>query len=163
MGMTGYYFRADEDMMKNIREQSVSDVVFDENNSKYLLDIDKTWHAIHYTLTGTQYEIEDDEDVSHLILGGVPVSEEDMGYGPARLFTKEQVVLLNNALKEWDETCFRQNFNMEGMFEEEIYPLIEGQDEEEEFFSYVWPYFKWIKEFFQEAAKEEQYVLTFLA
>jgi len=104
MGMTGYYFRADEDMMKNIREQSVSDVVFDENNSKYLLDIDKTWHAIHYTLTGTQYEIEDDEDVSHLILGGVPVSEEDMGYGTARLFTKEQVVLLNNALKEWDET-----------------------------------------------------------
>ena len=134
MGMTGYYFRADEDMMKNIREQSVSDVVFDETNSKYLLDIDKTWHAIHYTLTGTQYEIEDDEDVSHLILGGVPVSEEDMGYGPARLFTKEQVALLNNALKEWDETCFRQNFNMEGMFEEEIYPLIEGQDTEEEFF-----------------------------
>lgn len=163
MGMTGYYFRADEDMMKNIREQSVSDVVFDETNSKYLLDIDKTWHAIHYTLTGTQYEIEDDEDVSHLILGGVPVSEEDMGYGPARLFTKEQVALLNNALKEWDETCFRQNFNMEGMFEEEIYPLIEGQDTEEEFFSYVWPYFMWIKEFFQEAAEEEQYVLTFLA
>ena len=39
MGMTAYYFRADEDMMKKIREQSVSDVVFDETNSKYLLDM----------------------------------------------------------------------------------------------------------------------------
>ena len=108
-------------------------------------------------------EIEGDDDIGHLILGGVPVDDEDMGYGPARLFTKEQVALLNNVLKEWDETLFRQNFNMEGMFEEEIYPLIEGQDEEEEFFSYVWSYFVWMKEFFQEAAEEEQYVLTFLA
>jgi len=163
MGMIGYYFRANEEMLNKIKKGDTASVVFDKKYQDNILDIDKTWHAIHYTLTGTQYEIEDDEDVSHLILGGVPVSEEDMGYGPARLFTKEQVVLLNNALKEWDETCFRQNFNMEGMFEEEIYPLIEGQDEEEEFFSYVWPYFKWIKEFFQEAAEEEQYVLTFLA
>ena len=44
----------------------MSDVVFDETNSKYLLDIDKTWHAIHYTLTGTQYEIEDDIQVNML-------------------------------------------------------------------------------------------------
>lgn len=163
MGMIGYYFRADENMMKKIREESVGAVVFNENHGKYLIDIDKTWHAIHYILTGTPYEMEDDEDVSHLILGGVPVSDEDMGYGPARLFTKEQVVLLNNALKEWDETLFRQNFDMEGMFEEEIYPLIEGQDNEEEFFSYIWPYFVCIKEFFQKAAEEEQYVLTFIA
>lgn len=163
MSMIGYYFRADEDMMEKIREDSVGGVVFDEKNSDNLMDIDKTWHAIHYTLTGTQYEMEEDDDISHLVLGGTPVSEEDMGYGPARLFTKEQVVLLNNALKEWDEALFRQNFDMEGMLEEEIYPLIEGQDNEEDFFSYVWPYFVWVKKFFQEAAEKGEYVLAFIA
>lgn len=97
-----------------------------------------------------------------MVLGGEPVNEEDMGYGPARLITREETAQMAEALKKWDKTAFREKFHVTEMLENDIYPVMSGEDEEA-FFTYVWAYFTEVKEFFQKAAEEEQSVLTFLA
>lgn len=161
MGMTCYYFRTDEDTIQKIREGNM-DIIYEEENKDNLLDIDKSWHAIHFTLTGCAYDGEEDDPLSYLVFGGEPVNEEDMGYGPARLFPKEKTAQLSEALKQWDKTAFRKKFNVADMFEHDIYPVMSGEDDAD-FFTYVWACFDAVKEFFQKAAEESQSVLTFIA
>ncbi|NUR82053.1 MAG: DUF1877 family protein [Terrabacter sp.] len=48
------------------------------------LDLDKSWHGIHFLLTGTDWSAGDAGAAGGAILGGRPVGEDD-GYGPARL------------------------------------------------------------------------------
>ncbi len=161
MGMICYYFRADEDMMKKIRERGVH-IIFSEKYEKNLLNIEKTWDAIQYVLRKTQFETKEDEYVRHLISGGEMVNEEDLGYGPASYFTKEQTVRLNNILNKWDKEMFRKNFHIKSMLEDRVYPL-RNDEEEEEFFSYIWAGFSGIKQIFEEAAREGEYVITFIS
>lgn len=52
------------------------------------LDLDKSWHGIHYLLTGTAWGI--GEGAGAAILGGDEIGE-DGGYGPARLLDPETV------------------------------------------------------------------------
>lgn len=161
MGMICYYFRADEHMMKKIRERGVH-IIFSEKYEKNLLNIEKTWDAIQYILKKTEFETKEDEYVRQLISGGELVNEEDLGYGPAAFFTKEQTVLLNNILNKWDKEMFRKNFDIKSMIEDRVYPL-RDDEEEEEFFSYIWAGFAGIKQLFKEAAREGEYVITFIS
>ena len=161
MGMTCYYFRTGEDTVQKICEEGMG-LVYEEENKDNLLDIDKSWHAIHFTLTGCAYGGEEYDILSSLVFGGRPVNEEDMGYGPARLLTKEETAQISEALKKWDKTAFHENFNTADMLEHDIYPVMSGEDDEE-IFTYVWACFDEVKEFFQKAAEEKQCVLTFIA
>lgn len=160
MGMTCYYFRTDEDAIWKIREGNM-DFIYEENKEN-LLDIDKSWHAIHFTLTGCAYGGEEGDILSNLVFGGEPINEKDMGCGPARLFTKEKTAQLSEALKKWDKTAFCKNFNVADMLEHDIYPVMSGEDDAD-FFTYVWTCFDALKEFFQKAAEERQSVLTFIS
>lgn len=162
MGMIGYFFRADDGAIQEIQNGSTAAVVFKEGLEGQLLDIDKSWHAIHFIVTGNPYEGEGGGILDQLIFGGAPVNDDDLGYGPAMLVEKGAVLQLADALKEWDKETFREKFHMESLVEHEIYPVMEGEDAEE-FFLYIWEYFELLKEFYQEAAKEGQNVLTFIA
>jgi hypothetical protein len=53
------------------------------------LDLGKSWHAIHYLLTGTGWEIGEGA-AGAAILGGDEIGE-DGGYGPARVLDPESV------------------------------------------------------------------------
>src|SRR5687768_4410646 len=59
------------------------------------LDIDKAWHAIHYTLNGSVWEGEG--PLSWVILGGQELGE-DVGYGPVRYLDPTQVKSVAAAL-----------------------------------------------------------------
>lgn len=53
------------------------------------VDIDKSWHVIHHALTGRVWDGEGPE--AFLLSGGETVGEEDLGYGPGRIFGPEEV------------------------------------------------------------------------
>ena len=161
MSMIGYYFPADDDMVRKLAEGESGGFMFSEEHQKELMSIDKSWHAIHYTLTGEVWEVPEDNVLAQLVLGGAPVNEEDMGYGPARLLPKEVVSLLAEAMKEWDESAFREKFNMKDMVKNDVYPVMHDEDEES-FFQYVWENFAALKEFFEETAQKEFHVITFI-
>lgn len=160
MSMIGYYFRADDGLVQKLKEGSCGNILFDEGNAERLFDVDKAWHAIHYILTGGMWEITDNP-ASWLVLGGEPVNEEDMGYGPARLIESDAVKLMADTLAAWDEAAFRKNFDMADMVESHVYPVLDGE-EADVFFQYVWENFAALKEWVQETAKAGENVIVFL-
>lgn len=160
MGMIGYYFRADGDMVQKLKEGSCGDILFDEGNRERLFDIDKAWHAIHYALTGEMWGMTG-EPASWLVFGGEPISEEDMGYGPARLIENDVVKLIADALTAWDEAAFRENFNIADMVECHVYPVMDDENEDE-FFEYVWENFAALRDWIRETADTGENVIVFL-
>src|SRR3984893_8434012 len=58
--------------------------------------LNKAWHAIHFVLTGSR--LGGEEPLNFLASEGTPVGEVDVGFGPARVLTSQQVRLLAAAL-----------------------------------------------------------------
>ena len=84
------------------------------------LDLGKSWHAIHYLLTGTAWEIGDGA-AGAAILGGNEIGE-DSGYGPARVFDPESVRAIAAELDAMDAETLRARFDPNAMAAAEIYP-----------------------------------------
>jgi hypothetical protein len=53
------------------------------------VELHKAWHAIHYVLNGSR--LGGDAPLNFLVSEGTPVGEVDVGYGPARIFTSQEV------------------------------------------------------------------------
>lgn len=162
MGMIGYYFRADEDLVDQMKKGESGNILFNKDYEKNLLDIDKAWHAIHFVLTGEAWEVPGDDLLSCVVLGGHPVNDEDMGYGPARLLDKELVKKIAEVLDDWDEEAFRGKFLVKDMIENQVYPVMNDENEQE-FFEYVWFYFVELKKFFKVTADRNEYIVSFIA
>jgi hypothetical protein len=60
------------------------------------LELQKAWHAIHFALNGSR--LGGEAPLNFLVSEGTPVGEIDVGYGPARIFTSEQVRRLASEL-----------------------------------------------------------------
>ncbi len=160
MSMIGYYFRADDGMVQQLKEGSCGDILFDESNRERLFDVDKAWHAIHYTLTGGLWGMTG-EPASWLVFGGELVNEEDMGYGPARLMENDVVKLIADALTAWDEAAFREHFHVADMVECHVYPVMDDENEDV-FFQYVWENFEALKKWIRETADVGENMIVFL-
>lgn len=161
MSMIGYFLKADDKLVEKMTQGDPGEIIFDDAYSENMIDVDKTWHAIHFILSGNAYESNDDNVLSQLVLGGAPVNEEDLGYGPALLLDKNLVLQIAEALNAWDETLFRKKFNFKNMIANDIYPIIDGEDEND-FYDYVWGYFNNLKTFIIESAEEGVNVITFI-
>ena len=153
MGMSGNYFRTDESTVENIRRGAValSDII----------DIDKAWHALHFTLAGNAYGGDDDNILSRLVLSGNMLMEGDEEFSPM-LISASDVKAMVPALAALTREDFRERFDVEQMLENDIYPVTED-DDEEDFFDYVWDAVEELREFFEEAAKEDQAVIFYMA
>src|SRR5579859_1183536 len=58
--------------------------------------LNKAWHAIHFVLTGSR--LGGSAPLNFLVDEGTPVGAVDVGYGPARVLTSDQVRQLADAL-----------------------------------------------------------------
>ena len=121
------------------------------------LDVDKSWHGLHFLLTGTAWDVV--EGAGEAILGGEEIGE-DNGYGPARLISAETVGAVAAALDAVDMTMLRARFDPRAMAAADIYPEIwNGSDV---FDSYLAPNFAALREFYRTAATNGQAVLLAL-
>ncbi|MER7002836.1 YfbM family protein [Dactylosporangium sp. NPDC000555] len=120
------------------------------------LDLDKSWHGIHYLLTGTPWEIGSDA-AGAAILGGDEIGE-DGGYGPARLLRPDAVRGIAAALDGLSIEVLRARFDPQAMTAADIYPTI-WADGIDEFDSYLAPHFTELRSFYRTAAAGGQAVL----
>lgn len=112
------------------------------------VNVDKAWHAIHFTLTGETYE--GSGPLAQPILGGTPIGEEDVGYGPARGLSAAEVKEVAQALSAVSEADFRAKFDPAALEAADIYPQI--WDEGDEALDYVAENFLEVKRFYENAA-----------
>jgi hypothetical protein len=111
------------------------------------IDVDKAWHGIHYLLTGQADG--GTPPLSWAVLGGTEIGE-DMGYGPARLLTSEQVKLISDSLP--DEDVFKASFKPEVMAAAQVYPDVIWVRDGSEALEYLVENYRTMVDFYRSAA-----------
>ncbi|MFM6849879.1 MAG: YfbM family protein [Terrabacter sp.] len=120
------------------------------------LDLDKSWHGVHFLLTGTDWAAGDAGAAGGAILGGRPVGE-DNGYGPARLLEPEDVGSVAAALGRVSDDDLRARFDPVEMQRLDIYPQV--WDEADVLDEYLMPNVARLRDFYTQAAARGEGVL----
>lgn len=85
-----------------------------------VISLEKSWHCLHFVLTGSAWEGE--EPLNFLVSGGEVVAQHLVDFGPARLLHHGDVARLARMLDTFDDDSFRRAFNPKALAESEIYP-----------------------------------------
>lgn len=168
MSMIGMFVRVTETELQDyisdstLFENLIDHEDFDENPR--VCNIDKTWDAISYLLTGHgPSDLSNAKPpVSWTIFGSdVLDKNQDLGYGPANYLTVEQVALLNNKLSNISSKDLEANYNADKMNELELYPNSWRKAEDE--MNYIGNHFESLKKFYSTAASNRQAVICYLS
>lgn len=82
--------------------------------------LDRAWHAIHYVLTGSR--LSGDPPLNFLVDEGTPVGQVDVGYGPARVLTSDQVRQIAAALETTEPEEVARRVDLARFDRDTIYP-----------------------------------------
>lgn len=164
MSMIGNYRRMSEDALIELLAEPdrLSDLLYredeDADGAEAHLDVDKSWHIIHFLLNGRAWE--GDWPLVGVVLGGAEVSDEDVGYGPARYLAPGEVEEVSRALGDISAKELWSRFDADAVREAEIYPdAWQGDSGDEE---YVTDNYESLRSFFAVAADRGQAILIYL-
>ena len=162
--MIGNYLRITPEVLADlrVRPESILDFLYPEGDEPHPagrhLDLDKSWHAIHFLLNGDKWE--GSPPLFNAVLGGKPIGEVDVGYGPARSLGPEEVRDVADALDGIPAYQLLDKYDAEAMNEEEIYPHgWSGNEEERE---YISSYFLALVTFFRRASQAGDAMVLYL-
>jgi hypothetical protein len=113
------------------------------------IDIDKAWHSIHFMLTGDPWG--GAPPLANAVLGGTALGDEDVGYGPARYLTSDEVNEVAGALSAIPPTDLARRYKPDALTRADIYPNI-WQREGQGALDYLLEYYDQLVGFFQEAS-----------
>ena len=121
------------------------------------IDVDKAWHGIHFLLTGSPWR--GAEPLVNVVLGGVEIGE-DVGYGPARYLTPDQVRDVAAALSAIPSDLLGARFDPDAMIRADIYPEI--WDEGDEARNYLLGAYERLRNHYLDAARRGNAMLIFI-
>ena len=84
-----------------------------------MLDLDKSWHLLHFLLTGDP--LGGSPPLKDAIIGGTEIGP-DLGSGPARVLTPEQVRAVADALAGVREADLRSRYIPDALEAAKMYP-----------------------------------------
>ena len=121
----------DPELYEEMRGESGAggDLALSEGEGDTLF-LDKSWHGIHFLLTGTAWE--GVRPLHLLVAGGEDIGDIDVGQGPARAVTAEQVAEASRALAALSDESIRSRFDPPAMLRAKIYPEIWGRPPDED-------------------------------
>jgi hypothetical protein len=119
-------------------------------------NIDKTWHAIHFILTGSADEAPLPE--GYLLDGGTYLGEPnpDGDTAQPRLLSPEETNAFAEVLRPIDNDEFERRFDHKAMLDADVYGI---DDDEEEDFEIVSECFTELRDFILKAADARQGVM----
>jgi hypothetical protein len=164
MSMIGNYMRVKPDQLTFLQKfpENVTNLLFPEEDSDFSsechLDIDKTWHAIHFLLNGETWA--GTPPLQNTVRGGIEISDEDVGYGPARFLNPKEVKQTAKALSEISEAELLSRFDPVELNAAGIYPETWGEIEKEQ--EYIGQHYRALVNFFQEASEAGDAMLLYL-
>jgi len=135
MGMICSIHAATEDDMRRF-SGNVDDLFEFFEESEDTIDLDKSWHAIHFLLTGSVWEGE--PPLNFIIGGGTSIEDSDGGYGEARFFRKAEVAAISSSLAAISVESLLARYDGKALTAADIYPSIWARpDEQEENLNYI--------------------------
>lgn len=150
MSMNGYYKNANEDEFVQLQEGELSAVDFMMEES---LSIGGVWHVLHYAITGSAEE--SDDILSKAVIGGEPLNEDDLGYGPILYCSKEDTKAVFEALKNKTHEDLDKNLESDDLYEQGVY-LAEYVEEDKDA---IYDAFDEVKALFKSAVEKDEFVL----
>jgi hypothetical protein len=161
MSMVGCYKRITQhDLNKIILDPSfIEDIIYpdDDHYDESFFDIDKAWHGIHYLLNGKVWRGR--KPLFNAVLGGTAIGDE-IGYGPARYLTIDQVVVLARYLNKISIDKLKKKYNPKKLIKKHIYPDVWDEEEDLE---YLIEYYVLLVNFYNKAAENHEAVLLYLS
>ena len=154
-------FASDDEISQlHSQPESIYEFIEQERTST---DLDKAWHGIHWLLTGSADG--GDEPLCFLLAGGKTVGDVDIGYGPARTLTSEQVAAWDVALSHISREELARRFNPKAMRDADIYPQIWARNikGEEDTLDYLLQAYGNLRDFVATARKERSGLLVYLS
>lgn len=93
-----------------------------------VLEIDKNWHALHWLLTGAEWEGE--PPLNFIILGGAEIGDaSEFGNGPPRAFTSDQTRAIHEGLSQISTDDLLSRYDGDAM--SDLYPNIWDRPDEQ--------------------------------
>ena len=140
---------------------SVSGFIYAEDGNRPLahLDLDKAWHGIHFLLTGEVWGGEGPRAMA--VLGGAAIGD-DVGYGPARYLTVEEVRSVAAALRETTKDILHERYIPGDLEQAEVYPSGIWEEEGEEAFEWLVPWYVQLVAFYERIAKNGNAALLYI-
>jgi hypothetical protein len=133
--------------------QSVGVTLPGEDPGGESLSLEKSWHSLHYLLTGKAEEAP--SPLGNVILGGTPIGD-DVGYGSARFLTPEQVREVSSALNAVTADDLKARFDADQMSAAHIYAC-DGEEIE-----LVLYYFANLTRYYNDAATKGNAMLLYI-
>jgi len=118
------------------------------------LRLEKSWHSLHYLLTGSAHEA--DSPLGNSILGGKEIGP-DLGYGPARFLDAGEVREVATALKKVSKQDLTRRFDLDAMMAAKVYAC---HDESE--LEAAQHFFQHIVKYYAEAAERGDAMLLYI-
>jgi len=162
MSMIGRYRQLTRQQLAELQvdPSRVPDFLYDQEPPSHLqLDIDKTWHAIHFLLNGDRWE--GTGPLYDAVLGGEVLGKEDLGYGPARFLTADEVKETAAALDEISVSDLLDKLDAQELNDNDIYPR--GWTGEQIDLQYIKDYFLRLVIFFRSCADSDHAMLLYIA
>ena len=142
-------------------QQEVKPLVLDPEEGKEM-DVDKSWHAIHFLLNGTGEETHFPE--GFLLSGGEWVGDVDLGYGPGRMFAPAEVKKVATLLEQHPVDRLCERFDGRRMDKEDVYPRIwDRLAADEDNTAYVATYYASLRDFVDSASEEGLGILIWMS
>ncbi len=118
------------------------------------LELDKSWHVLHYVLTGSAWD--GPMPAAALLTGGREVGE-DLGYGPARALSAKETQAFAQYLGSQSEAALAKKINVPQMQSMDIYCADEDSTED------LKHYFPQLKSYVTDAAAKGQGLLIWMS
>ena len=134
-----------------------------EGDEEVFFDIDKSWDALSFLLTGHTLENVSNAlpPLSWTIFGNSIVdSEQEIGYGPAKYLTPEEVQAVHQAISSISAAVLMDRYDAEKLNALHIYP--EHWSDGSDMTTYLADNFEGLKAFYAKAAMEHQAMIHLL-
>jgi hypothetical protein len=126
-----------------------------QSDERVLLHMEKKWHGIHFLLTGEPWPLSHPLGIA--VFGAEDVGE-DLGYGPARTLTVDQVHYVASELSLLSADAVRKRYDAQLMMKEMIYPEV-WQREGQEALEWLMSGFERLVRFYSTASDEQKAVI----
>jgi hypothetical protein len=123
-------------------------------------DLEKSWHGIHYLLTGTAWE--GAPPLDFLVDGGRQVGRIDPEHGPVRAFRASEARAIYEGMSGLSPYELRKRFNARDMVAKEIYPDIWARSAlEEDSLRYLMDNLDKLRAFLRQTVEAQLGILVF--
>ena len=161
MSMTGNYLPVSGDQLDDLLDGSLDInklLLISGAFNPEIVSIDKSWNGIEVLLAS---KAEDETDpLAIAVIGGQPINDEDLGYGPAMFLTSDQVKDIADELDRIDDAAFEELFDSFDWSAADIYPQMSGSEDDKQYLTY---YFSRLRYVFRLARDNSSAMVQFLA